>query len=393
VGEGDFLSDGGFSEVFERPRVDLSMDRSLSPSVDLDRPIRLAFSDPSVDCDLRLSASLSPRVCRSDDRSAREDFTVDNSERANLSVDRSERDDFSLLRADFSDDRLSEPRSSFAISDILTPFPPVFEASGKLFSDGGDGGFPVVSLFLLRRDEDFLSFVDTFFLEDDDACSGKSPELILRRSDNAVGELFVFCMNTSSMVISESAISPSILAKRDGEDFSNLRGSKGSFRGSPDRGTCNSSSETPERETWKTSESLKFDTSQASSRLPFFLLVWFLFFAFPFRLFVSSPPTGFEDRFFRGDVESVGGSLLLSGVMSILDIGIALDRVVLGPSALNSASEKSSLSPPQVESLSPFPHTESSSSEFELKRPVESASASASASLNASSFITFMATV
>jgi hypothetical protein len=389
VGEGDFLSDGGFSEVFERPRVDLSMDRSLSPSVDLDRPIRLAFSDPSVDCDLRLSASLSPRVCRSDDRSAREDFTVDNSERANLSVDRSERDDFSLLRADFSDDRLSEPRSSFAISDILTPFPPVFEASGKLFSDGGDGGFPVVSLFLLRRDEDFLSFVDTFFLEDDDACSGKSPELILRRSDNAVGELFVFCMNTSSMVISESAISPSILAKRDGEDFSNLRGSKGSFRGSPDRGTCNSSSETPERETWKTSESLKFDTSQPTSRLPFFLLV----FAFPFRLFVSSPPTGFEDRFFRGDVESVGGSLLLSGVMSILDIGIALDRVVLGPSALNSASEKSSLSPPQVESLSPFPHTESSSSEFELKRPVESASASASASLNASSFITFMATV
>jgi hypothetical protein len=144
VGESDALSDGGFSEVFERPSrvMDLSMDRSFSPSVDLDRCLRLAFSNPSVDRALRRSTDLSPRICRSVERSAREDFSVDRSERADLSMDRSERDDFSL-RADFPDDRFSEPRSSLAISDILSVFSPVIEASEKLFSDG-DGSFPVV---------------------------------------------------------------------------------------------------------------------------------------------------------------------------------------------------------------------------------------------------------
>jgi hypothetical protein len=226
-----------------------------------------------------------------------------------------------------------------------------------------------------------------------------------------------------------------------------LRGSKGYFGGSPpDRGMWNSSSEKPERGTWKTSESLKFDTSLvASSRLLVFLLVWFLFFDFPFRLFISS--TGFDDSgaamtsntpelvdpigrlyldetafkgtstvlvpvlpipvdffflpvggkdfplggssFFR-DVEFAGGNLLFPGaVMLILDIRIALERVVLVPLALSTETEKSSWSPPQIEPLSPFPHTESSSLEFELEPSVESASALS----NASSFITFMPTV
>jgi hypothetical protein len=67
-----------------------------------------------------------------------------------------------------------------------------------------------------------LSFVEPIFFDADDgggisnsSKSGKSPKLLLRRPDNDARELFVFCMNKSSMGISESAISPSLFAKRD----------------------------------------------------------------------------------------------------------------------------------------------------------------------------------